>query len=149
MWQRYPAQTSGRLAAKDKDFVPRPMVSGLELYGRRKDGSEFPVEISLAAMQSDEGTLISSAIRDITERKLAEKTLRESEERFRVALKSAPVVVFNQDRELRYTWINSPVLSWAEQGYLGRTDADIVGGEEGARRSFDCLPMSQGSGCIN
>ena len=34
---------------------------------------------------------------------------------------------------MRYTWINSPVLAWAEQDYLGRTDAEIVGGEEGAR----------------
>ena len=71
--------------------------------------------------------------RDITRQKRAEEALRQSEERFRVALKSAPVVVFNQDRELRYTWINSPVLAWAEHDWMGRTDAEIVGGEEGAR----------------
>ena len=62
-----------------------------------------------------------------------EETLRVSEERFRVALKSSPTVVFNQDLELRYTWINSPVLAWAEQDYIGKTDAEIVGGEDGAR----------------
>ena len=65
--------------------------------------------------------------------KRVEEALRQSEERFRVALKNAPVVVFNQDRELRYTWINSPVLAWAKQDCLGQTDAEIVGGEEGAR----------------
>src|SRR5262249_23641167 len=36
-----------------------------------------------------------------------------------------------QDLDLRYTWINSPVLAWAEQDYIGRTDTDILGGPEG------------------
>jgi PAS domain S-box-containing protein len=68
---------------------------------------------------------------DITARKLLEHRLQEEEERFRVALEHSPVVVFNQDRDLRYTWINSPVLAWAEQAYLGRTDKEIVDGPEG------------------
>ncbi len=70
---------------------------------------------------------------DIEELKRAQEALHLSEERFRVALKNSPVVVFNHDRELRYTWINSPVLAWAGQDWLGHTDAEIVGGEEGAR----------------
>jgi PAS domain S-box-containing protein len=70
---------------------------------------------------------------DITDRKLLEQRLHEQEERFRVALENSPVVVFNQDRELRYIWINSPVMAWATQDYIGRTDADIVGGEDGER----------------
>ncbi len=70
---------------------------------------------------------------DITELKRINEALRVSEERFRVALKNSPVVVFNQDQELRYTWINSAVLGWAAQDYLGKTDAQIVGGEEGTR----------------
>ena len=70
---------------------------------------------------------------DITERKKIEEELRKSEERFQIALKNSPTVVFNQDLELRYTWINGPVLGWAEGGWLGKTDGELIEAESAAR----------------
>jgi len=75
----------------------------------------------------------SVVARDITLQKEADEALRLSEERFRIALRNAPVVVFSQDLQLRYTLITSSSLALPREDYLGRTDAELFGDEDGAR----------------
>jgi PAS domain S-box-containing protein len=78
----------------------RPMGMGRDLLARRKDGSEFPVEIGLNPSESAEGTLVLAAVVDISERKRAE-------ERFRRALESAPSAMVMIDRDGKIVLVNS------------------------------------------
>ena len=79
------------------------------------------------AVTDEQGDLrkLHGVVMDITQRWLAEHALRESEGRLRLAVEAAPVVLFNHDRDLRYTWVGKAFAGFAPDALLGKTDADL------------------------
>ncbi|MEH2319666.1 hybrid sensor histidine kinase/response regulator [Nostoc sp.] len=79
------------------------------------------------------GDLLVRSMRYAIERQRADNALRHSEERFRVALKNSPIFVYNQDRELRYTWVYNPSDGLMVEEMLGKKDLDIIPVEDAER----------------
>jgi PAS domain S-box-containing protein len=100
----------------------RSMGAGLELYGLRKDGAEFPVEISLSPLRTEEGALVMSAVRDISERKKAEQ-------KFRGLLESAPDAIVIVNRAGEIVLVNSQtetLFGYRREELLGKSVEVLV-----------------------
>jgi PAS domain S-box-containing protein len=139
-----------------EDALAQQIGTGIELTARRKDGSEFPIEIMLSPLRSSEGILVTAAIRDISVRKAAETHLAQMEGRYRGLLEAAPdaMVVVNQQGEIvllnlqaekqfgyrRDELLGQKLTNIIPEGFAERLIAD------GLRSAADALAQQIGTG---
>ena len=94
-----------------------------------KDGRLVPILIGGAVLEQEPLQWVCFIL-DISEQKQLEHALRLSEERMRLAIKAGSISVYQQDKDLRYTWIYSPSQPYTVQAMVGKTDADLLEADE-------------------
>jgi PAS domain S-box-containing protein len=138
------------------EALAQQIGTGIELIARRKDKTEFPIEIMLSPLESSEGTLVTAAIRDISVRKAAEKHLAQMEGRYRGLLEAAPdamvvvnpageIVLLNVQAEKQFGYqrdelVGQKVKNIIPEGFAERLIAD------GTRSAADALAQQIGTG---